>query len=151
MNKYDKYVCTILIMLILTLLVGTVVGQDASAGMTVFNSRCEICHKIGGSAPNMTVLSNESVSYITDKVRNGVNRTAMIAYNPSVLSDNDLSNVIAYISSQKLPMTTTTPTMAALPTTTTTTVMPTSTPKSSGFDIILGVIGILIIYIFRHR
>jgi mono/diheme cytochrome c family protein len=81
MNKYNKFVCTFLLMLILTLLVGTVVGQDANAGMTVFNSKCESCHKIGGGAPNMTVLSNESASYITNKVRNGVNETANGDYN----------------------------------------------------------------------
>lgn len=179
----NRYMYTILIMSILTLLVGSAVGQDASAGKTVFDNKCGTCHNTG-VGPNLAVLSKDSPTTIKQTVRNGVPtaKTPMPAFSSTTLSDSDLDNVVAYITTQSTqgtygtPSTTTYATTNVTNATTILNVTPaattyveespaattyveenatvgapggpvTTTAKPSpGFDILIGIIGLLLIY-----
>lgn len=131
--------------------------------------------------PTLSNLSQLTVDEIKSTVRNGVNGTTMKSFNVSELSNTALDDVVAYIKSSAPVSTLTTanvsttnvsqptrvPTEIAtgVPTEVATKVpiditeiptevqtpVPTVTPKSPGFEVVIGIIGVLSIYLLRHK
>ena len=105
-------------------------GSSVDDGKIIFDEKCSGCHGVKPNVPSISKISALSENDITNKVRNGVQGTLMRPFSTDELSDSDLNNIIAYVKNSSLPVT-----------------QNTSSKKTAGFDINIGILGILFIYI----
>jgi mono/diheme cytochrome c family protein len=136
--------CTLTIFM----LVSAVAGASVEAGKKVFDEKCKSCH--GGTepdSPSLLNLSQKPENEIKNAVRNGVQGTEMPSFTVNELNESDLDNLVAYIKNSTPPATpivTSTP----IPTIPASTGTPTKAP---GFEIVPGLLGILLIYLLRRE
>ncbi len=137
-------VCTLTIFM----LASAVVGTSVEAGKKVFDEKCKSCH--GGTepdTPSLLNLSQKPENEIKNAVRNGIQGPEMPSFTVNELNESDLDNVLAYIKSSAPS-----PTSTVIPTPTPTTPAPTAAPtKAPGFEMVAGLMGILLIYLLRHE
>lgn len=83
---------------------------DAVAGMSAFNSKgCIGCHGAGGGSPVTTTpatpkLSGQDAKYIEEQLtdfKSGARKNATMNAMAAMLTDADVKNVAAYLSTQK--------------------------------------------------
>lgn len=132
---------SIVCMLTIFMLAGAAVGNNVEAGKKVFDQKCSSCH--GG-----TSLSNffqKPENELKNAIRNGVQGTEMPSFTVNQLNDSDMDNLLAYIKSSAPSPTTVTP---ATPTTPAPTRIQ---PKAAGFEIVPGLVGILLIYLLKLK
>lgn len=111
--------------------VTNVSGTNVDDGKKIFDDKCKSCHEGRPNVPSISVLSGLSEKDITDKVRNGVQGTLMRSFSTDELNENDLNNVIAYIKNSSSSTK--------------------QAPKTTGFDINFGILGIIFIYIIYNK
>ncbi len=145
-NRYLwlSIVCT----LTLFMLSSAVVGTSVEAGKKVFDEKCKSCH--GGTepdSPSLLNLSQKPENELKNAVRNGVQGTEMPSFTVNELNESNLNNLVAYIKNSAPPAT---PTVT--PTPIPTTPAPTATPtKAPGFEMVAGLLGILLIYLLKNE
>ncbi len=138
---------SILCTLTIFMLAGAVAGASVEAGKKVFDEKCKSCH--GGTEPDtlsLLNLSQKPENEIKNAVRNAVQGTEMRSFTVNELNESDLDNVLAYIKSSAPP-----PTPTVTPTPTPTTPASTGTPIAPGFEMVPGILGILLIYLLRRE
>lgn len=130
-----KNVMTCIILLVLATLIfsgiANISGASVDDGKKIFDEKCKVCHEGKANVPSVSKISELSEQDIVNKVRNGVPNTVMRPFSTDELSENDLNNVIAYLKNSSSVNT-----------------MPNKTP---GFDVGLGMLGILFIYIIYNN
>jgi mono/diheme cytochrome c family protein len=130
--KNMKIYITILILSALILSgVTNVSGSNVEDGKKIFDEKCKSCHGERPDVPSLSTISGLAEKDIVNKVRNGVPNTMMRPFSTDKLSESDLNNVIAYLKNSSSVNT-----------------MPNKTP---GFDMGLGMLGILFIYIIYNK
>jgi cytochrome c6 len=78
---------------------------DSKAGAALFASSCEVCHPGGGNTTNKAKLLNDpgfakrypADSQVMAVIRKGVPNTAMLPYTRQQMTDDQVSDVVAYI------------------------------------------------------
>ena len=125
-----KYIIFLILSLLIFSGVTNVSGANIEDGKKIFDERCQSCHGGRPDVPSISTLSGLLVQIIVDKVRNGVQGTRMRPFSTDALNESDLNNVIAYL--KNLP-----PTNVA--------------NKSPDFDINIGMLSILFMYIIYNK
>ncbi len=125
--------CIILLVLATLILSGiaNISGASVDDGKKIFDEKCKVCHEGKANVPSVSKISKLSEQDIVNKVRNGVPNTMMRPFSTDELSENDLNNVIAYLKNSSSVNT-----------------MPNKTPD---FDMGLGMLSILFIYIIYNK
>ena len=130
-----KNVMTYIILLALATLIfsgiANISGASVDDGKKIFDEKCKVCHEGKANVPSISKISGLSEQDIVNKVRNGVPNTVMRPFSTDTLSDSDLNNITDYLKNSSSANT-----------------VPSKTP---GFDINLGIFGILFIYIIYNR
>jgi mono/diheme cytochrome c family protein len=130
-----KDIMTCIILLVLATLIfsgiANISGASVDDGKKIFDEKCSGCHEGKANVPSVSKISGLSEQDIVNKVRNGVPNTMMKPFPTDVLSESDLNNVIDYLKNSSSVNT-----------------MPSKTP---GFDMSLGIFGVLFIYIIYNK
>ncbi len=104
-------------------------GSNIDNGKKIFDEKC----KGKPNVPSILIISQLSEKDITNKVRNGVQGTLMRPFSTDELSDSDLNDVIIYLKNSSSSEKKTSPN--------------TSPTKVPGFDMNIGILGMLLIYV----
>lgn len=131
---YKNVIIYIILLVLATLMFSGIVnisGASADDGKKIFDEKCKVCHEGKANVPSVSKISGLSEQDIVNKVRNGVQNTMMRPFSTDVLSESDLNNVIDYLKNSSSANT-----------------VPSKTP---GFDMSLGIFGVLFVYIMYNK
>jgi len=101
-----KKITAIAVFTVSTLIQGVAIAGDAGAGKATFSSRgCIGCHGAGGMAPlaGNPVIGGKPADFISGeltKLRSGERASPVMNAMAGSLSDDDIANLAAYLSSQ---------------------------------------------------